>query len=119
MKLCMSHYIHKSIPDAKFQTDSLSNFRDMTSQNFLQENRQVFSGMKIVPERICLHHAILIFLKAKELIQKWFCWIIKYEWSSLRLGLGTCISFTDYFAIFRNLLVFLYEAFKASLIVNQ
>ena len=30
----MSHYIHKSIPDAKFEPDSSSSFGDMTSQNF-------------------------------------------------------------------------------------
>ena len=35
MKLCMSHYSHKSIPDAKFEVDSSSSFGDMTSQNFL------------------------------------------------------------------------------------
>ena len=34
MKLCMSHYIHKSIPHAKFEADSSSSFGDMTSQNF-------------------------------------------------------------------------------------
>ena len=30
----MSHYLHKSISDAKFGTDSSFNFGDMTSQNF-------------------------------------------------------------------------------------
>ena len=30
----MSHYIHKSIPHAKFEADSCSSFGDMTSQNF-------------------------------------------------------------------------------------
>ena len=30
----MIHYSHKSIPDAKFKSDSLSSFGDMTSQNF-------------------------------------------------------------------------------------
>ena len=30
----MSHYTHKSIPDAKFESDSSSSFGDMTSQNF-------------------------------------------------------------------------------------
>ena len=30
----MGHYIHKSIPDAKFEADSSSSFGDMTSQNF-------------------------------------------------------------------------------------
>ena len=30
----MSHYGHKSIPDAKFETDSSSSFEDMTSQTF-------------------------------------------------------------------------------------
>ena len=34
MKLGMSHYGHKSIPDAKFESGSSSSFRDMTSQNF-------------------------------------------------------------------------------------
>ena len=34
MKLCISHYIHKSIPHAKFEADSSSSFGDMTSQNF-------------------------------------------------------------------------------------
>ena len=30
----MSHYGHKSISDAKFESDSSSSFGDMTSQNF-------------------------------------------------------------------------------------
>ena len=30
----MSHYIHESIPDANFETDSSFNFGDMMSQNF-------------------------------------------------------------------------------------
>ena len=30
----MGHYGHKSIPDAKFESDSSSSFGDMTSQNF-------------------------------------------------------------------------------------
>ena len=30
MKLCMSQYIHKSIPDTKFEADSSSSFGDMT-----------------------------------------------------------------------------------------
>ena len=30
----MSHYIHKSIPDTKFEADSSFSFGDMTSQNF-------------------------------------------------------------------------------------
>ena len=34
MKSGMSHYGHKSIPDAKFESDSSSSFGDMTSQNF-------------------------------------------------------------------------------------
>ena len=34
MKFCVSHYIHESIPDAKFEADSSSSFGDMTSQNF-------------------------------------------------------------------------------------
>ena len=34
MKLGMSHYGHKSIPDAKFESGSSSSFGDMTSQNF-------------------------------------------------------------------------------------
>ena len=30
----MSHYIHKSIPDAKFEASSSSSFGDLTSQIF-------------------------------------------------------------------------------------
>ena len=30
----MSHYTHKSIPDAKFECGSSSSFLDMISQNF-------------------------------------------------------------------------------------
>ena len=37
MKLCMSHYIHQSIPHAKFEPDSSFSFGDMTSQNFLRK----------------------------------------------------------------------------------
>ena len=37
MKLCVSHYIHKSIADAKFEADSSFSFGDMTSQNFPQK----------------------------------------------------------------------------------
>ena len=34
MKLCVSHYIHGSIPDVKFDPDSSLSFGDMMSQNF-------------------------------------------------------------------------------------
>ena len=34
MKLGMTHYDHKRIPDAKFERGSSSSFGDMTSQNF-------------------------------------------------------------------------------------
>ena len=34
MKLCISHYVHKSIPDAKFEADSPFSFGNMMSQNF-------------------------------------------------------------------------------------
>ena len=37
IKLCMCHYIHKSIPDAKFEVDSSFSFGDMMSQNFPQK----------------------------------------------------------------------------------
>ena len=40
MKLRMSHYRHKSIPDAKFEADSSSSFGDMTSQNFPRNGRE-------------------------------------------------------------------------------
>ena len=38
MKLCMSHYSHKSMPAAKFDSGNFSIFGDMTSQNFFLEN---------------------------------------------------------------------------------
>ena len=34
LKFCMSHYSHKSMPDAKFESGSLFCLVDMTSQNF-------------------------------------------------------------------------------------
>ena len=37
MKLCESHYTHKSIPDTKFEPGSSSSFGDVTSQNFPQK----------------------------------------------------------------------------------
>ena len=37
MKLDMSHYGHKSIPDAKFESGRSSSSGDMTSQNFPQK----------------------------------------------------------------------------------
>ena len=37
----MSHYSHKSMPDAKFESGSFSNFGDMTSQNFSLEKERV------------------------------------------------------------------------------
>ena len=37
MKFGMSHYGHKSIPDAASESDSSSSFGDMTSQNFPQK----------------------------------------------------------------------------------
>ena len=38
MKLGVSHYGHKSIPDAKFESGSSSSFGDMASQNFPRKN---------------------------------------------------------------------------------
>ena len=38
MKLCVSHYNHRIIPDAKFEADSSSSFEDMASQNFPWKN---------------------------------------------------------------------------------
>ena len=37
VKLCMRHFNHKSIPDAKFESGSSSSFGDMMSQNFPQK----------------------------------------------------------------------------------
>ena len=37
MKLCMSYYIHKIVPDAKFEAGSSSRFGSMTSKNFPQK----------------------------------------------------------------------------------
>ena len=39
MKPCISHYTHKSIPDAKFEAGSSSSFVDITSQNFPRKKR--------------------------------------------------------------------------------
>ena len=45
MKLGMSHYGHKSIPDAKFESDSSSSFGNMTSQNSEEGNESSNSAI--------------------------------------------------------------------------
>ena len=46
----MSHYGHKSIPDAKFESDSSSSFGDMTSQISLGRREQVMKFSYLPPE---------------------------------------------------------------------
>ena len=46
----MCHYIHKSIPDAKFEVDSFFSFGDMTSQNFPRRREQVIKFDNLPPE---------------------------------------------------------------------
>ena len=43
----MSHYSHKSMPDAKFESGSFSTFGDMTSQNFTLKR-----GTSIYPRKM-------------------------------------------------------------------
>ena len=50
MQLQMRHYNHKSIPDARFESGSSSNFEDMTSQNFPQKKEQVIEFGYLSPE---------------------------------------------------------------------
>ena len=52
MKFGMSHYDHKIISDANFESDSSSSFGDMTSQNF--------------PQNKGTSHEILIFTPGKR-----------------------------------------------------
>ena len=46
----MSHYTHKSIPDAKFASGSSSSFGDMTSQNFPWKKERVIKFGYLPPE---------------------------------------------------------------------
>ena len=50
MKFGMSHYGHKSIPDAKFESDSSSSFGDMTSQISLRRRERVMKFGYLPPE---------------------------------------------------------------------
>ena len=50
MKLCLSHYIAKIIPDAKFEACSSSSFGDMTSQNFPQKKGTSHQIQLLSPE---------------------------------------------------------------------
>ena len=50
MKFGMSHYGNKSIPNAKFESDSFSSFGDMTSQNSLRRREQVMKFGYLTPE---------------------------------------------------------------------
>ena len=47
----MSHYGHKSIPDAKFESDSSSSFGDMTSQNFSRKKGTSHEISAIYPRK--------------------------------------------------------------------
>ena len=47
----MCHYIHKSIPDAKFEADSSFSFGDMTSQKFPSEEGNESSNSTIYPRK--------------------------------------------------------------------
>ena len=47
MKLCMSHYSHKSMPDAKCECGSFSIFGDMTSQSSPLEKGIYFDSLVI------------------------------------------------------------------------
>ena len=49
MKLRVSHYIYKSISDAKFEPDSSSSFGDMTSQNSAQGRRELVIRFGYLP----------------------------------------------------------------------
>ena len=52
MKLCMSHYIHKSILDANFEAGSFSSFRDMTSHIFPRKKGTVIKfGSAMYPRK--------------------------------------------------------------------
>ena len=50
MKLCMSHYRHESMPDAKFKSASFSRFGNMTSQNFSLKRKRVIKFGYLPPE---------------------------------------------------------------------
>ena len=47
----MSHYCHKSIPDARFESDSSSSFGDMTSQNFPRKKGMSHEIQLFTPEK--------------------------------------------------------------------
>ena len=47
----MSHYIYKSIPDAKFEVDSSFSFGDMTSQSFSSKEGNESSDSTIYPRK--------------------------------------------------------------------
>ena len=54
MKLCMSHYTHKSMPDAKFASGRFSRFGDMTLQNFHQKKGMSHKIRLFTPRKMCL-----------------------------------------------------------------
>ena len=51
MTLGVSHYGHKSISDAKFESGSSSSFGDMTSQNFSRKTENESSNSAIYPRK--------------------------------------------------------------------
>ena len=50
VKLCMSHYRHKSMPDAKFESGSFSIFGNMASPNSTLKRGQVIEFGYLPPE---------------------------------------------------------------------
>ena len=54
MKLCMSNYSHKSIPDAKFEPDNSSSFGDTDVTKFPSEEGNKSSNSAIYPRKTCL-----------------------------------------------------------------
>ena len=61
MKLGMSYYGCKGIPDAKFESDSSSSFRDTTSQKFPRKKRTESSNWAIYPRKTDLTFNKLVF----------------------------------------------------------
>ena len=52
MKLCLSHYKHKSMNDAQFKYGSFSIFGDMTSQNFFLKKGRVIEFGYLPPGNV-------------------------------------------------------------------
>ena len=60
VKFCVSHYSHKSMPDAKFESGSFPSFGDLTTQNFPLKKGRNHQILILPPEMSFMSRIVLV-----------------------------------------------------------